>query len=305
MYQVPDQTGRVTVITGANSGLGKETTRRLVEAGGAVIMGVRDLAKGEAARQEILAQHPEADLTLALVDMADLSSIARFADAVLADGARIDTLINNAGLMAAPTRMTTVDGFELHMGTNFFGAFALTMRLLPRLLESPAPRVVMLSSNLARQGRIVLDDLQRERRRYSRFGAYGDSKLADHMMGLHLAKVAAERNWPLISAIAHPGYTNTNLQTAGASIGSSKVRSSTGFSQKIMPTQGVEEGAVAVLVAATDPKVNGGDYYGPTGRMNMIGPVALTEPAKQALDEDTAAKLWVEAERLTDTSLPS
>ena len=163
MYSVPDQSGRRIVITGANSGTGQEAARRLAAAGAHVIMGVRTVAKGERARDGILAQQPQAQLEVRRVDLADLASVAEFADGLIAEGTPLDLLVNNAGVMAVPSRMTTADGFELQFGTNFLGPFALTVRLLPLLLAAPAPRVATMSSGMANIGRIHFDDLQYSR----------------------------------------------------------------------------------------------------------------------------------------------
>src|ERR1022692_4461993 len=221
MYTVPDQAGRLVVVTGANSGTGKEATRRLAAAGAHVVMAVRTVAKGEQARAEILAQCPDAQLQVRRIDLADLASVRTFTDGLSSDGTPIDLLINNAGVMAPPTRMTTADGFELQFGSNFLGPFALTIQLLPLVLAAASPRVVTMSSGTASYGRIRFGDLQWERR-YSANFSYAQSKLADLMLTRHLAAVAAERGWNLMSTAAHPGFTRTNLQTAGASLGRDK-----------------------------------------------------------------------------------
>ena len=215
MYTVPDQAGQLIVVTGANSGTGKEATRRLAAAGARVVMAVRTVAKGEQARDEILARQPDAQLEVRRIDLADLGTVKEFADGLIADGTPVDVLINNAGVMAPPTPMTTADGFELQFGSNFLGPFALTMRLLPLVLAARAPRVVTMSSGVASYGRIRFDDLEWERRRYSPNLSYAQSKLADLMMTLHLADLAAQNGWNLMSNGAHPGFTRTNLQTAG------------------------------------------------------------------------------------------
>ena len=201
----------------ANSGTGREAARRLAGAGAHVVMAVRTVAKGERARDEILAAQPGARLEVRRIDLADLASVAEFADGLIADGRPVDVLINNAGVMAPPTRMTTADGFELQFGSNFLGPFALTMRLLPLVLAAPAPRVVTMSSGVASYGRMRFDDLQWQRG-YRPNLAYAQSKLADLMMTLHLADLAARNGWHLMSNGAHPGFTRTNLQTAGASL---------------------------------------------------------------------------------------
>src|SRR5256714_10659384 len=184
MYEVPDQTGTLAVVTGANSGTGKEATTRLAAAGARVVRAVRRIARGGAARAEILAAHPQAQLEVRRLDLADLASVQDFADRLIADGTPIDLLVNNAGVMTPPARMTTADGFELQFGSNYLGPFALTMRLLPLLLAAPAARVVTMSSGMANVGRIHFEDLQWERGRYRTVAAYAQSKLAD----LHLAR---------------------------------------------------------------------------------------------------------------------
>src|SRR6202035_2942950 len=191
MYSVPDQTGKLVVVTGANSGTRKEAARRLAAAGAHVVMAVRTVAKGEQARAEILAQHPGAQLEVRRVDLADLASVREFADGLFTGGTPIDLLINNAGVMAPPTRMTTADGFELQFGSNYLGPFALTMRLLPLVLAAQAPRVATMSRGMANYGRIRSGDLQWEHRRYSPNFTYAQSKLADLMLARHLAAIAA------------------------------------------------------------------------------------------------------------------
>src|SRR5580704_17304316 len=197
MYAVPDQAGKLIVVTGANSGTGREATRRLAASGARVVMAVRTVAKGEQARAEIVARQASAQLEVRRVDLADLGTVKEFADGLIADGTPVDVLINNAGVMAPPTRMTTADGFELQFGSNFLGPFALTMR--PLLLAARAPRVVTMSSGVASYGRIRFDDLEWARRRYSPNLSYAQSKLADLMMTLHLADLAAQNGWNLIS----------------------------------------------------------------------------------------------------------
>ncbi|MEV2196151.1 SDR family oxidoreductase [Streptomyces phaeochromogenes] len=302
-YVVPDQTGKFAVVTGANSGTGKETARRLAEAGARVVLAVRTVAKGEQARAEILARHPHAQLEVRRVDLADLASVEAFADGILADGTPLDLLVNNAGVMAPPTRMTTADGFELQMGSNYLGPFALTVRLLPALLAAPAPRVATMSSGTANYGRIRFDDLQWERRRYSSNLSYAQSKLADLMMTRQLADIAAERGWNLLSTAAHPGYTVTNLQSAGASLGRDKPKRSLLTALDFLPKQQVEEGAEPLLYAATSPEATAGAYYGPGGRFGLVGPTATARITRRALDNEANRRLWTEAERLTGAAL--
>jgi NAD(P)-dependent dehydrogenase (short-subunit alcohol dehydrogenase family) len=238
------------------------------------------------------------------VDLADLASVREFADRLLTEAAPIDLLINNAGVMAVPTRMTTTDGFELQFGSNFLGPFALTARLLPLVLAASAPRVVTMSSGTANWGRIHFDDLQSERRYRPNF-AYAQSKLADLMMTLHLASIAEQRGWNLMSNAAHPGFTRTNLQTAGASLGRDQPKRNIFNTFNVLPSQAPEQGTEPLLYAATSPAAVAGGYYGPGGRFGLVGPTTTVRPPGRARDAATAARLWAEAERLTGVALPA
>jgi NAD(P)-dependent dehydrogenase (short-subunit alcohol dehydrogenase family) len=303
MYEVPDQTGKLAVVTGANSGTGKEAARRLGAAGARVVLAVRTPAKGDQARAEILARHPGTQLEVRRVDLADLASVREFAESLLGDGTPLDLLINNAGVMAPPVRMTTADGFELQFGSNYLGPFALTVRLLPLVLAARSPRVVTMSSGVANYGRIRFDDLQWERRRYSPNLSYAQSKLADLMLSEHLAAIAAERGWNLLSTAAHPGFTRTNLQTAGASLGRDKPKRNVFNSLGILPSQDVGPGTEPLLYAATSPDAVNGGYYGPGSRLGLVGPTTTVRPPRRARNAATAARLWTESERLTGTAL--
>ncbi len=303
MYDVPNQTGRLAVVTGANSGTGKEAARRLAAAGAHVIMAVRTLAKGEASRAEILAEHPAARLQVRRIDLADLDSVREFADGMLADGVPIDLLVNNAGVMAPPTRMTTADGFELQFGSNFLGPFALTLRVLPLLLAAPAPRVVTMASGMANFGRIRFDDPQWERA-YSPARSYAQSKLGNLLFARHLAAIATERGWTLMSNAAHPGFTRTNLQTAGASLGRDKPKRTLFNTNVLLPSQLPEQGTEPLLYAATSPDARNGGYYGPSGFMELVGETGTARMKRHMRDDATGRRLWSLAERLTGTSLP-
>jgi len=297
MYRVPPQAGRRIVVTGANSGTGKETTRRLAEAGASVVLAVRSVEKGEEARQEILSEHPAADLEVRRLDLADLGSVREFASTIVDAGEPLDTLVNNAGVMTPPRRLETADGFELQFGTNFLGPFLLTSLLIPRLLESPAPRVSTMSSGTANSGRIHFDDLQ-WRTRYRAYFAYAQSKLGNLLMGLRLATLADEHGWALVSTIAHPGYTRTNLQTAGANLVRSTDAQRPPIQRTLLPSQTVEQGAEPLLFAAADPAAVQGAYYGP--RTGLTGPTKRTRiPRSARRGPDTAASLWSVARDLT------
>jgi NAD(P)-dependent dehydrogenase (short-subunit alcohol dehydrogenase family) len=266
-------------------------------------MAVRTIAKGERAREEILAEHPGARLEVRRIDLADLASVAEFAQGLIADGTPVDLLVNNAGVMAPPTRMTTADGFELQFGSNFLGPFALTMRLLPLVLAAQAPRVVTMSSGVASYGRIRFDDLQ-WKRGYRPNLAYAQSKLADLMLTLRLADLATGHGWNLMSNAAHPGFTRTNLQTAGASLGRDKPKRTPFNSFSILPSQEVGPGTEPLLYAATDAGAVNGGYYGPGRWFGLVGPTTTVRPPRRARDTAAATRLWAEAERLTGTALP-
>ncbi len=306
MYRVGDQAGRTFVVTGANSGTGREAARRLAAAGAGVILAVRSPEKGDAARREILAESPGADLTVRVLDLADLASVRAFAGGVIADGLSVDVLINNAGVMAPPTRFETADGFELQFGTNFLGPFALTNLLLPVLLRSAAPRVVSMSSAVANFARIDFDDPHSERA-YSPARSYAQSKLADLLFSNHLAAQSERRGWQLLSAAAHPGQTRTDLQTSGASLGASgPVREpmATRLVRRVLPMQEPERGVEPLLYAATDPQAAGGEYYGPQGLFGASGRTGVVKRNARMRDADAAARLWEYAARATGTDLP-
>ena len=299
-YDVPSQTGRRLVVTGSNTGIGKEVARRLALAGAQVVMGVRSIEKGEAARADILRQAPAADIEVRHVDLADLASVRAFADTLLADGRPLHVLVNNAGVVVAPRkRVETKDGFELQIGSNFLGPFALTNLLLPLLLRSPQPRVATMASAAANWGRIRFDDLQ-WRRSYSPNRGYAQSKLADMMMARHLAVVADERGWPLLSTVAHPGWTLSHAQAAAAA----QPDRLPAQRRSILPTQGVEAGAEPLLFAATSPDARQGTYYGPSRRLGLVGPTKVTQIPRSARSLAAAARLWAVAEELTRTHLP-
>jgi NAD(P)-dependent dehydrogenase (short-subunit alcohol dehydrogenase family) len=300
--QIPDQSGRLAVITGANSGIGFETAKALAIAGAEVVLATRSAEKGEAAAAEIRAAAPRAVVRREALDLSSLESVAAFAEGRRRDGRALDLLVNNAGIMAIPRRMLTADGFEMQLGTNFLGHFALTAELLELLRAAPAPRVVTVSSSAAHMGRLHLDDLQLERG-YSAWGAYAQSKLATLVFALELDRRSRAGDWGLLSAASHPGASRTNLQTTGARTGGGG-RNSTEVLSKLLGsvpgvTQTAADGALATLLAATGPEVRGGDYYGPSRHLGMVGPPASARLPRRARDEQTASALWTAAESLT------
>lgn len=299
MYSPPPQDGRRIIITGSNSGTGKEAARRLAEAGAEVVMAVRSLERGEGARADILAQCPRAKIEVRRIDLADLETVHAFAADILADGRPIHALVNNAGVMAPPTRQQTRDGFELQFGANFLGPFALTNLLLPRLLETPGARVATMTSMVAHAARIRWHDLQWQSD-YSPWPAYGQSKLADMLMGMHLADIARQRGWTLLSTLAHPGYTATNLQKSGPTLGTGRTETPLAF--RLVPGMHVTQGTEGLLRAIADPQAGQGIYYGP--RWIAFGRSKVTAlPATAHRDE--AARLWAVAEELAGVRLPA
>ena len=303
VYKVPSQEGKIAVVTGANSGTGKESTRRLAGAGTTVVMAVRSRERGDAVRDELLAQQPDAQLEVRVLDLADLSSVKSFAETLVGERRPLHILVNNAGVMAPPTRFETVDGFELQFGTNFLGPFALTLRLLPLLLATDESRVTTMSSSVAGIGRIRFNDPQR-RRHYSPYPAYAQSKLADLLFAMELASIANRRNWNLMSNAAHPGFTRTNLMSAGASLGRDKPRRKWMGEAKFMPSQGVEQGAEPLLYAAASPEAVSGVYYGPSRYFGLVGPTTIARVPRSARNPDLGERLWTLAEQLTGVQLP-
>ncbi len=305
-FSVPDQSGVLAVVTGANSGIGLEVTRRLAGAGAEVVLAVRNAEKGRQAVERILVDHPAATLSVETLDLSDLGSISAFADRMTQQARAIDLLINNAGIMAVPARHTTVDGFELQFGTNFLGHFALTARLLPSLVAAPNPRVVTLSSGAASMGTIKLDNLNSERS-YQAWRAYAQSKLADLMFAIELDRRSREYCWGVMSTASHPGVTRTNLQTTGPRLGKPNPRIDISRWVMKLPgmTQDPDAGALPTLYAATSPEAQGGRYYGPDGFGQMTGGPTTVSGPRRAHDAATAQGLWDTAERLTGVGFPT
>lgn len=298
---VPDLTGRLAIVTGANSGLGFGLTGRLAAAGAEVIMAVRNLEKGTDAAARVREQQPDApagvgQLHVRHLDLASLASVAEFAEAILADGRALDILINNAGVMAPPQRAVTEDGFELQFGSNHLGPFALTGRLLPALRKAEHPRVVSTSSIAARRGRIDFDDLQSEQK-YVPFGAYGLTKLANLMFARELQVRSGAAGWGILSVAAHPGGTATNLQTAGPREGREMPKFAQRIANRIL--QPIETGILPSLYAATSPDALAGAYYGPDGFYELRGNPKLAHVPKRALSEADSRRLWEISETLT------
>jgi NAD(P)-dependent dehydrogenase (short-subunit alcohol dehydrogenase family) len=292
--RIPDQTGRTAVGTGANSGLGLVTARELARAGARVVMACRNLDKGHAAVDAIRAAVPQAQLQLDELDLASLASVRSFVDRYNATHDGLDLLINNAGVMAAPRRLTE-DGFELHLGTNHLGHFALTNLLLPLMEGREDARVVTLSSNAHKTVRgIAFDNLNGERR-YFRWNAYGQSKLANLLFALELDRRLRAQGSTVKSLAAHPGYSATNLQSAAAPLVDRLVMKV----GNAVVAQDDEMGALSVLYAATEPGLEGGTYVGPDGIGEQRGHPKIVQPNRAARNEQTARRLWEVSADLT------
>ncbi|AVH58866.1 MULTISPECIES: oxidoreductase [Streptomyces] len=291
---IPDQTGRVAVVTGANSGLGYVTARELARKGARVVVACRSEVRGSEATDRIVAEVPGVTAEFRRLDLADLASVRGFAEAFPYD--RLDLLVNNAGVMAPPYG-TTADGFETQFGVNHLGHFALTGLLLPALLASPGARVVTVSSMMHALANIDIDDLNSEHR-YRRWIAYARSKTANLLFTHELARRLAATGADVLAATAHPGYAATNLQTAGP-----RAEGRRGAERLMELTnrvfaQSAESGALPTLYAATAPDVHPDSFFGPSFAM-WRGAPAPSWRAPWTRDDAVSRRLWEASERLT------
>ena len=293
---IPDLSGRLAVITGATGGLGLETALLLAGNGAEVVLAARNPDKGAEAERLIRSRHPNAAVRFDLLDLASLASVQAFAERHLATGRPIDILIDNAGVMALPTRQTTVDGFEMQFGTNYLSHFALVGRLLPLLIGAKA-RVAQLSSVAHRSGHIRLDDLNYQTH-YSPWSVYQQSKLAMLMFALELQRRSDANGWGLTSVAAHPGFARTDL-IANGHAGKPGLFARGARLLEAVLSHSAADGALPILMAATLPDPTPGGYYGPTGFYEMKGPPGVAVIKRQAKDADVARGLWAESERLT------
>lgn len=282
---IGDQSGRTFVVTGANSGLGASTARALAAHGATVVLACRNVAKGQAAAKAM-----PGDVRVRPLDLADLASIRAFADST----DDVEVLINNAGVMAVPYGRTA-DGFEMQIGTNFLGHFALTGLLLDRI----GARVVTVSSNAHKAGQINLDDLNWERRRYQRWRAYAQSKLADLVFAYEFQRRLTAAGSPVLSLAAHPGYASTELQSHTESWQDGLMK----FGNWLVG-QSADMGALPSLYAAVADDAQGGTYYGPDRFAQMRGYPTKATSTRSARDPDLGRRLWEQAEKLTGVSFP-
>jgi len=284
---IPDQSGKIVIVTGANSGIGYEAARALARKGATVIMACRSLDKGRSAWEKIEAENLDGTVTLLQLDLADLSSVKQFIEGFRSKYNRLDLLINNAGVMATPYGQTA-DGFEMQFGTNHLGHFALTGQLIDLLKNAPKSRVVTVSSYTHHMGNINFDDLNSERS-YQKWMAYGQSKLANVLFAYELQRRSARKEGNPLSIAVHPGYAATNLQHT------------TTFFRLLNPimAQSQEMGTLPTLYAATHPEIRGGEYVGPDGFLGQRGYPKVTRSSKRSYDEATAKRLWEVSEELT------
>jgi NAD(P)-dependent dehydrogenase (short-subunit alcohol dehydrogenase family) len=292
--RIPDQSGKLAIVTGANSGLGRVTALELARHGADVVVACRSVDKGEAAAEEIAAVATGPAPHVEKLDLSSLDSVREFA-APYADRG-VDLLVNNAGIMMTP-RETTSDGFELQLGTNHLGHFALTGLLLNALERSGSARIVTLSSIEHRGGRIDFDDLQMERD-YTPRDSYQRSKLANAVFAVELDRRLRAAGSSTISVFAHPGYSDTNLQSTGPT---GLMKAVLRIGNQLM-AQSPESGALPQLYAATAPGVEGGEYYGPDGRREMRGHPTKVRAKRAAYDPEIGERLWRESEELTGVS---
>ncbi|MFK0126829.1 oxidoreductase [Streptomyces nigra] len=294
--RIPDQHGRIVVVTGANSGLGLVTATELARRGAHVVLAVRNLAAGEEAARRIPGTTEVREL-----DLASLASVRAFAAKLTADHPSIAVLVNNAGLVHLGPRRTTADGFELHLGTNMLGPYALTGLLLEALTSGGGGRVVSLSSITHKNAHLDFDDLMSERG-YRAAPAYGRSKLATTLFGLELDRRLRDAGLPVVSALAHPGLTRTNLTPRAW-----EHRGRVGrliAAGGVLATQSVAQGALPQLRAAADPGVRGGQFFGPGRLWETRGPVTEARLGREAADPAVARRLWAVAEELTGVRYP-
>jgi len=294
---IPGLEGKSAVVTGANSGLGYHTSLALAGKGARIIMACRNLEKGEAARLEVLAIHPRADIRLWKLDLSSLASVHDFAEKYLESGEGPDLLINNAGLMAIPFQKTA-DGFEMQFGVNYLGHFALTALLWKGMRDKAGARIVNVSSIAHRFGRIRFEDIHWDQG-YKKWGAYGMSKLANLLFTYELARKFSESASGVIAASAHPGYADTSLQSKGMLMAGSPGKANFyNMANKVFAQSG-DMGALPSLYAATAPAVVQGSFYGPSGFLHMRGYPVEQQPDPKRVRADVARKLWSLSEDLT------
>lgn len=295
---IPDQRGKIAIVTGANSGLGREASRELARKGATVVMAVRHLEKGQRALDGIEAKIPAAKLELGQLDLGSLASVHAFVDKITAEHPVIDILLNNAGIMAAPPS-ETVDGFESQVGINHFGHFVLTEGLMAALQQAPVGRVVTLTSTARMRGRPLSEEQARLSSHYDAWQAYADSKLANYQFGLELARRLAGSGSSVSSLVAHPGLANTNLQAASAENGGAGFQGRLWHILARFAGMSAADGALPGLRAATDPDARNGEFFGP--RWNLRGAPVKLKVSEKSVDREQTERMWHISEVATDT----
>ena len=291
-----DLSGRTVIVTGANSGIGFAATRQMAAAGASVVMACRNADKARTAAEAIRSSGVTGSVEVEIVDIGNLASVRDFAGRMNSSGRSIDILLNNAGVMALD-KTQTPDGLEAQIGINHFGHFALTGLLMPVLVANGGGRVVNVSSMGHRPGRVVLDDLMFERRRYSRWGAYFQSKLANLLFTRELDRRLRSADNGVIGVCSHPGTARTELGKSGSSTTNFVMRNFTG-----VLIRSSEQGAEALVRACVDPQASGGEYFGP--RWMAFGTPTLETPSRRARNDADARRLWEISEELTGVRYP-
>lgn len=292
---MPELEGKTVVVTGANSGLGFEASKKFADKKAKVVMACRSIERGKDAKNQIEEEQPEADIEVRKLDLASLESIKDFAEEFKANNETLDILCNNAGIMAIP-REETEDGFEKQFGVNHLGHFALTAHLMPVLENAEEARIINQSSGLHENGDINFDDIMHEES-YSPQGAYADSKLANVLFTYELDRRLSDTGIKTLAC--HPGYAATNLQSRGPEKEGSTIKKYVMKAANKLLAQSAEIGALPMLYAATSPEAESGDYIGPDGFMNMRGLPVEQKSSEKSYDEEKARKLWDISEELT------
>ena len=302
VQQIPDQCGRVAVVTGSNGGIGLVTASALAGAGAHVVMACRNAVKADAAVARIRTEHPAASVEVVGCDLASQAATRAAAEQIRASHRHIDLIIANAGVMAMPHRVTE-DGWELQLATNHLGHFTFVGLLIDRLLDVPGSRIVSVTSNAHKFGRIRFEDLQSERK-YRRWRAYGQSKLANLLFASELARRLLAARAPTIAGAAHPGYAATDIQaTATRAAGRRLTARVTALADRVVG-QSPAMGALPSLYAATSPHMVSGMLIGPDGLFELWGHPQAVVPGKRAQDTEVARRLWQVSEELTGVTFP-
>ena len=290
---VANQNGKIAVVTGSNTGIGFQMALTLADKGAHVVLACRNLEKAEAAREKMLKSSPQAQIFVEELDLADLSNVESFATRLKKSHQHVDILINNAGVMIPP-QSTTKDGFELQIGTNHFGHFALTSHMMPLLSAAEKPRIVTLSSIAHWSGVIDLEDINGEKKKYNKWGMYSQSKLANLLFALELDRRLKAAGSHIESFGSHPGYSNTDLQRYSL------------VWRILNPLFGIQpiKGAAPTLYAATEPEATVHRYWGPIGLLEARGWTGKAKITPRAADEEMARKLWEYSESLLGIHFP-